>query len=327
MDTPDTVEHLVAESDEGMRLDVYLTGQLEDASRSFIKKLVKEGRVRINGSVCTRPARTMTIADEVSVDLPAPPTATLQPEPIALNVEYEDRELIVVNKPAGLVVHPAPGHHSGTLVHGLLHYCPEVAGAGGDPMRPGIVHRLDRFTSGLLVVAKTPKAFAGLSEQVRAHAFDRRYLALVRGEFHENSGRIVAAIGRSTMDRKRMSVTGVGGRDAVTRFEVLERFRLASLLSVTLETGRTHQIRVHLRFAGRPVLGDPVYGDCDFQRWSVPPQVQRALADLKGQALHAERLGLVHPATGERLRFTVPPPPDFQAAVEALGAYASQSTP
>jgi 23S rRNA pseudouridine1911/1915/1917 synthase len=281
--------------------------------------------VCINGAVCKRPARTVAMADKVAVEIPPPPTTALEPEPIPLDVEYEDNELIVINKPAGLVVHPAPGHHTGTLVHALLHRCPELAGAGGGPTRPGIVHRLDRFTSGLLVAAKTPRTFAGLFEQVQAHQFDRRYLALVRSEFAENSGRIVAPIGRSTVDRKRMSVTGVGSREAVTRFEVLERFGLASLLSVTLETGRTHQIRVHLRFAGRPVLGDPIYGDCDFRRWSVPPEVRRTLEGLEGQALHAELLGLVHPATGEHMRFTAPPPPDFQAALEAFRAHSSQS--
>ncbi len=324
MNEPNTAKHLVAEPDQGMRLDVYLANRLEDVSRSSIKKLVKEGRVCINGAVCKRPARTVAMADEVVVQIPPPRATTLEPEPIPLSIKYEDDELVVVDKPAGLVVHPAPGHYAGTLVHALLHHCPELAAAGGDSKRPGIVHRLDRFTSGLLVVAKTPKAFAGLFEQVQAHQFDRRYLALVRGEFTESSGRIVAAIGRSTVDRKRMSVTGVQGREAVTRFKVLERLGVASLLSLTLETGRTHQIRVHLRFAGRPVLGDPVYGDCDFRRWSVTPEVRRTLDGLEGQALHAERLGLIHPATGKRLLFTAAPPPDFQAALEALRGHFSQ---
>ncbi len=169
-----------------------------------------------------------------------------------------------------------------------------------------------------MVVAKTPKAFAGLSRQVRDHAFDRRYIALVRGEFEENTGRINAAIGRSTADRARMSITGVRSREAMTRFEVLERLGTASLLALQLETGRTHQIRVHLRFVGRPVLGDPVYGVTDFSHWAVSEPARAALRALEGQALHAERLGLKHPVTGKALLFTTPPPPDFQAVLDAL---------
>ena len=317
---PNSFEGTVDEEFERVRLDVYLTEQIEDASRSFIKKLIKDKRVRVNGDVCTRPGRSMTAGDHVATEIPPAPAPDMTPESIPLDILYEDAELVVVNKPSGLVVHPAPGHYSGTLVNALLHHCPDMGQVGLDPERPGIVHRLDRDTSGVMVVAKSSRAFAHLAQQARDHAFDRRYLALVKGDFSENSGRIEAAVGRSTVDRKRMAVTGVHGRDAVTRFEVLERFGIASLISLQLETGRTHQIRVHMRFAGRPVLGDPVYGVDAFNSWEAPQAVRDALHRLEGQALHAERLGFVHPVSGDKLTFTAPPPDDFQAALDALRA-------
>lgn len=311
-------EEFVGEEYERFRLDVYLADKIEDASRSYIKKLIKDGRVTVNGGVCTRPGRTMTAGDKVSVDLPPPPTTDVLPEDIPLDILHEDGDLVVVNKPAGLVVHPAPGNYTGTLVNAILHHCPDFQRTGGDPARPGIVHRLDKDTSGVLVVAKTPAAFASLSEQARSHTFDRRYLALVRGEFKEDRGLIDASIGRSMSDPSRMAVTGIRAREAVTRFEVIERLVVASLLSVELDTGRTHQIRVHLRFAGHPVLGDPVYGVTHYGAWDIGDEARRALEALHGQALHAERLGFTHPGTGERAVFTAPLPEDFQRALEAL---------
>ncbi len=320
---PNFFEDTVGEEHQRLRLDVYLSEVIEDATRSFVKKVIKDQRVTVNGGVCKRPARSMTAGDKVTVDLPPPPPTKLQPEAIPLELLYEDSELVVVNKPSGLVVHPAPGHPTGTLVHAVLHHCPDFQRSGADPQRPGIVHRLDRDTSGVMVVAKSPKAFTHLARQAAEHTFDRRYLALARGQFKEESGRINAAVGRSMVDRKRMSVTGLGGRDAVTRFQVLERFGVASLLSLELETGRTHQIRVHLRFAGHPVLGDPVYGVTDFSGWDVPDDLRQTLKQLEGQALHAERLGFEHPSTGERMTFTAPPVADFQEALDALRAYAN----
>lgn len=317
---PNSFEDIVEETFEKLRLDVYLAARVEDASRSYIKKLIKDKRVTINGAVCARPSRSMAPGDQVHVDLPPPPDTTLRPEDISLEILYQDEDVVVVDKPAGMVVHPAPGHYTGTLVNAILHHCPDFQRPGTDPARPGIVHRLDRYTSGVLVVAKSPKAFLSLSKQAREHRFDRRYLALVRGEFSEKSGRIDAAVGRGMADRSRMTVTGVKGRKAVTRFEVLERFDVASLLALALETGRTHQIRVHLRFVGHPVLGDPIYGVADFGTWKAPDTVKRALKNLNGQALHAERLGFEHPATGEHMSFTAPLPADFQAALDALRA-------
>lgn len=312
------ITRIVGEAHERYRLDVYLADEMEDASRSFIKKLIKDGRVTVNGGVCTRPGRTMTAGDKVAVEIPPPPVTDLRPEDIPIEILYEDQDVVVVNKPAGLVVHPAPGHYTGTLLNAILYHCADFQRPGADPARPGIVHRIDRDTSGVLVIAKTPSAFAALSEQARAHTFDRRYLALVRGEFKETRGRITASIGRSMADPARMAVTGIGGRDAVTRFEVMERFGVASLLSVQLETGRTHQIRVHLRFAGHPILGDPVYGITDYESWKLDPEARAALGALHGQALHAERLGFTHPATGQINTFAAPVPADFMRAVDAL---------
>lgn len=319
------VRDFVTEAHAGLRLDVFLAGVLEDASRSMVKKLIKDGRVTVDGRACARPSRTVVQGAEVAVALPPPPETDLVAEDIPLDVLHEDSEILIINKPSGLVVHPAPGHYSGTLVNAVLHHCKDferpvgdLSGYGADLSRPGIVHRLDRFTSGVMVVAKTQPAFSHLAKQARNHAFDRSYVALVQGEFTEDSGRINATIGRSIRDRSRMAVTSVKAREAVTRFRVLERFGVASLVALELETGRTHQIRVHLRFAGRPVLGDPVYGVDDFARWDVADELRLALNGLEGQALHAELLGLQHPSTGERLTFTAPPPPDFEGALVAL---------
>ncbi|NIA14909.1 MAG: RluA family pseudouridine synthase [Nitrospiraceae bacterium] len=313
-------EDIVDELHERDRLDVYLTNVLDDATRSAIKKFIKGGRVTVNGGVCKRPGRSMTAGDRVSVEVPPPRAELPVAEDIPLDILHEDADVIVVNKPAGLVVHPAPGHYTGTLVNAVLHHCPDFASTGSEAERPGIVHRLDRFTSGVMVVAKSPRAFTNLAKQAAAHEFERQYLTLVRGEFPEERGRINASIGRSLRDPARMSVTGINGRDAVTNFRVCERFGVASLVAVRLETGRTHQVRVHMRFAGHPVLGDPAYGVAHFGRWHVSPETRAALEALNGQALHAERLGFTHPATGEMATFTAPPPADFQAALEALRA-------
>lgn len=309
---------IAEEEDRGIRLDVYLAGVIEDASRSFIKKLIKDKAVTIDGAPCTKPSRSMAPGETITVDLPPSPSAWPEPEDIPLDILHEDEDLVMVNKASGMVVHPAPGHHTGTLVNAILHACPDFKRAGDDMVRPGIVHRLDRDTSGVMVVAKNETAFRHLAAQAAAHTFDRRYLCLVRGEFAENRGRINANIGRSLSDRSRMAVTGIRAKDAVTNFEVLERFGIASLVALQLETGRTHQIRVHMRFANRPVLGDPVYGENEYRNWIISDDLRAALKGLIGQALHAERLGVTHPRTGERLTFTAPPPPDFQIALDAL---------
>lgn len=315
----------VEEEEQGLRLDVYLAGAVEDATRSFLKKLVKDGGVVINGAVCAKPSRTMMAGDRVSLTLPDPPPAVPEPEALPLEILHEDPDVVVINKAAGVVVHPAPGHETGTLVNALLYHCRDYGHSGGDPRRPGIVHRLDRDTSGVMVAAKTPHAYTHLARQASEHAFERRYLALARGEFKENSGRISAGLGRSLSDPSRMAVTGIRAKEAVTRFDVLERFGVACLVALQLETGRTHQIRVHLRFAGHPILGDPVYGETRYQQAGFVPTARQVLERLQGQALHAETLGFEHPVTGERLRFTTPPPADFSEALAALRAQAGAS--
>lgn len=320
----DTVTCEASEDDAGVRLDVFLAEALEDATRSFVKKLIKDGHITINGEAQTKPSHTMNAGDVVVAEIPVPPPAIPEAEDIPLDILYEDASLIIVNKPSGLVVHPAPGHHTGTLVNAVLFHCRDFQRSGADLTRPGIVHRLDRDTSGVMVVAKTQRAFTSLAQQAADHSFDRRYQALVRGEFPESHGRINATIGRSLTVHGRMTVTSVRGKEAITNFEVLERFGVASLVGLQLDTGRTHQIRVHLRFAGRPVLGDPVYGDTEYKGWPISQEARDALLGLQGQALHAERLGITHPETGERMTFTSALPPDFQAALDALRTHAAQ---
>ncbi len=314
------IDCITEEEDGGLRLDVYLAGVVEDATRSFIKKLIKDNRVTVNGEIVSKPSRTMVPGESLTIDVPPSPSSWPEPEDIPLDILYEDEDMVMVNKASGMVVHPAPGHHTGTLVNAILHACPDFKRAGEDFIRPGIVHRLDRDTSGVMVVAKNEPAFKHLSAQAAAHTFERQYLCLVRDEFQENRGRINANIGRSLSDRSRMAVTGIRAKDAVTNFEVLERFGIASLVGLKLETGRTHQIRVHMRFANRPVLGDPVYGEYEYRHWNISDELRAALKGLIGQALHAERLGVTHPRTGERVTLSAPPPPDFQAALDALRA-------
>jgi 23S rRNA pseudouridine1911/1915/1917 synthase len=257
---------------------------------------------------------------EVTVDVPPPEPLTLVPEPIPLAVVYEDADLLVVNKPVGLVVHPGAGHRTGTLVHALLAHCGgELSGIGGT-RRPGIVHRLDRGTSGILVVAKTDRAHVALARQLKARTVERRYLALVEGRLPHAEGVVETAIGRDPRDRLRMAVRPAGtGRPALTRYRVLERFARPAplaLLEATLGTGRTHQIRVHLAHLGAPVVGDRTY-----RRRGAPvpdPDFAARVAALGGQALHAAVLGFTHPTTGVRHRFEAPPPPAFTALLTWL---------
>lgn len=302
------VSFLVGESEAGARLDQALAS-LADVSRSQARRWIDAGRVRVNEAQAAASHRVRE-GDLLQADPPEPRASELEPEPIALHVLYEDEDLIVVDKPAGLVVHPAPGHPGGTLVNALLHHCEALAGVGG-VLRPGIVHRLDRGTSGVLVAAKHDAAHRALALQFHDHTVERVYRALVRGLPREDAGRVESPIGRHARDRKRMSVAARHARDARTAWRVTRRFGRSdrSWLEVRPETGRTHQIRVHLAAVGLPIVGDPVYG----RRGNSPDESR-----LGHPALHAERLGFTHPKSGTRMDFEAPPPPDLLALLGTL---------
>jgi 23S rRNA pseudouridine1911/1915/1917 synthase len=291
---------LVGDSEAGARLDQALAA-LADVSRSQARRWIDEGRVRVNGAELAASHRVRA-GDSVSAEPTEPRPSPLAPEPIAIAVLYEDADLIVIDKPPGLVVHPAPGHPGGTLVNALLHHCGSLAGVGG-VLRPGIVHRLDRGTSGVLVAAKSDAAHRALAAQFHDHSIERVYHALVRGVPREDAGRLDLPIGRHRHDRKRMSVAARSARDAHTAWRVSRRFPRSdrAWLEVRPETGRTHQIRVHLAAAGLPIVGDPVYG----RRGRTPAEMA-----LSHPALHAQRLGFTHPTSGARLGFEAPPPAD-----------------
>jgi 23S rRNA pseudouridine1911/1915/1917 synthase len=309
----------VTAAEAGQRLDRLLAARAPDLSRTRLQSLIEAGRVTVDGRR-RKASHRLRDGEAVSVEVPPPVALDLAPEAIPLDVVYEDPALLVVDKPAGLVVHPGAGHATGTLVHALLAHCgPELSGIGG-VRRPGIVHRLDRGTSGLLVVAKTDHAHLALARQLKARSVERRYLALVYGTVPRLEGVIETAVGRHPRDRLRMAVRPAGaGRPALTRYQVLERFESPArltLLAVRLGTGRTHQIRVHLGHIGFPVVGDRVYR----RRGLAPgdPELARRVEALGGLALHAAVLGFTHPETGEPCRFEAPPPPRFQALLAWL---------
>ena len=290
----------------GRRLDLWLAAKLPGVSRTRLKALVAGGHVSVDGRAVKASTR-LKAGQRVVVDVPPPPPETLIAERLPLNVIYEDADVLVLDKPARLVVHPGAGQRTGTLAHALLAHAPSTAGVGG-PRRPGIVHRLDKGTSGLLVVAKSPRAYAGLTAELVARQVTRRYLALVHGEVRQAEGTIDAPMGRHPRHRTRMAVLPPGkGKRAVTRFRVLERLKGFTYLEAQLETGRTHQIRVHLASLGHPVVGDATY-----RLRSTPPITDPALAalvdGLDGVALHAASLAFTHPVTGARLEFASPLP-------------------
>lgn len=292
------------------RLDLYLMKRGIPFSRSRIQKLIAEEQIRVND----RPAKSsyrVREGDRIEIRIPPPAPLELIPEAISLDVVYEDESLLVINKAAGMVVHPAPGHDQGTLVHALLHHCQNLTGIGGRE-RPGIVHRLDKETSGIMVVAKTDQAHQRISKQFKHHTIDRRYLALVCGRMEKKTGKVVLPIGRDRIDRKKISARTSHPREAETRFIVRENFKSAAFLEVYPQTGRTHQIRVHMAHLGHPIIGDKVYGGRAARAFEL--QVGR-------QMLHAERLGFVHPATGETMTFSAPLPEDMQQMLTALQSY------
>ncbi len=301
----------------GMRLDRFLGKQPEIASRSAAQRLIQEGAVQQNGAPQPDASRRLQLQDEIVVELPEPEELQVLPEAGDLEVLHEDAALIVVNKPAGMVTHPAPGHASGTLVNYLLHHCQDLTGVGGY-LRPGIVHRIDKDTSGILVVAKNDLAHQSLSEQFRAHSVKRQYQAIVWGRFADDQGVVDAPLGRHPVRRKEVAVQE-RGRRAVTHWRVTERFSQLTRLACRLETGRTHQIRVHLTHLGHPLLGDPQYGRSPLNRLSgLSPRLRQALADFPRQALHAELLGFRHPVSGKPMTFKTRLPEDLQALLELL---------
>ena len=283
----------------GGRVDAWLAAQAEDLTRSAVQRLLEDGRITCAGAPLSKNYR-LRGGETLELSLPEPEPAELQPQAIPLDVVYEDADVIVVNKPKGLVVHPAPGHPDGTLVNALLYHCGDSLSGVGGALRPGIVHRIDRDTSGLIIAAKNDFAHQGLAAQLQDHTLARTYECLVCGNLREDSGTVDAPIGRSSADRKKMAVVP-GGRRAVTHWEVLARYGAVTHVRCRLETGRTHQIRVHMAYMGHPILGDTVYGS------------KKPVPGLQGQCLHAVGLRFIHPRTGALIELSCPLPEEFQA--------------
>lgn len=299
--------NLQVQESSDSRIDRYLSQQLPDLSRSRIQKLIEDGNVQVNGKICTSKKATVQLGDRISLEIPDAQPLDLQPEDIPLDILYEDDSLIIINKPAGLVVHPSAGHEAGTLVNALLAHCP-LAEIGG-VQRPGIVHRLDKDTTGAMVIAKTDQAHQNLQAQLKAKTARREYLGIVYGSPKTESGTIDQPVGRHGIDRKKMAVVPEqkGGRAAVTHWRVQERLGNYTLMYFQLETGRTHQIRVHSAYIGHPIVGDPVYSSG-----------RSVGVNLTGQSLHAWRLSLQHPLTGESIEAIAPLPKPFITLLEVL---------
>lgn len=304
-----TLSFTATESDAGVRLDVCITAHSE-LSRSGAAKLCDEYSVSVNGD--SQPKKySVKCGDEIEILLPEPEPLEAQPENIPLDVVYEDGDLIVVNKPKGMVVHPAAGNYTGTLVNALLYHCKGSLSGINGVIRPGIVHRIDKNTSGLLVCAKNDKAHIGLAEQIKVHSMQRTYEALCQGNFKDDSGTVNAPLARHPIDRKRMAVV-MNGKEAITHYTVLERFGKYTHLRLNLETGRTHQIRVHMKSIGHPLLGDTLYGGGN------TPFEQRYSSLMEEQTLHAKTLGFIHPITGENMMFDSELPEYFIKLIELL---------
>ena len=296
------------EASAGVRLDAWLAEHLDGATRSAAVKLIEGGFVVVDGRAVAKNYK-LRGGETVDVTLPEAEETDLTPQDIPLDIVYEDEDVIVVNKPKGLVVHPAPGHSDGTLVNALLYHCGDsLSGVGGE-LRPGIVHRIDRDTSGLIIAAKNDAAHLSLSAQLQDHTLSRVYRCIVTGNLRDDSGTVDAPIGRHPVDRKKMAVAA-GGRRAVTHWTVLERFSGYTYVECRLETGRTHQIRVHMAHIGHPILGDTVYGS------------KKAVAGLQGQCLHAVGLRFLHPRTGQAVELSCPLPEEFEAQLKKLRAKA-----
>ena len=295
----------VPENFEGERIDKFLSVLLEDSSRNAIQKLIENGKVLVNGAVVNKKYKVST-DDEIKMFPSELKPLDAEPENVPLDIVYEDEHLLVVNKPRGMVVHPAPGNYSGTLVNALLYHCKDSLSGINGILRPGIVHRIDKDTSGLLIVAKTDKAHIGLAQQIKEHSFTREYNAVIVGHLKEREGTVNAPIGRNPKDRKKMCVTMLNSKNAVTHYNTIEDYEGYSHISLKLETGRTHQIRVHMAHIGHAVAGDYVYGN------------DKKSAYLNGQCLHAIKIGFVHPITQEYLEFTSELPDYFTEFLNKL---------
>ena len=289
----------------GERIDRFLSKDLENLSRSYLQKLLKDGDIIVNGKV-VKANYKVSQGDEIQVSIPEPETPDILPENIPLDILYEDDDILVVNKPKGMVVHPAPGHYSHTLVNAVMYHCGERLSGINGVLRPWIVHRIDMDTTGSLLICKNDHAHQILAEELKEHSITRRYHAIVHGNIKEDTGTVNAPIGRHPVDRKKMSTKAPNGRHAVTHYKVLERFGDYTYIECELETGRTHQIRVHMSSIGHPILGDTVYGPtkCPYK--------------LQGQTLHAKILGITHPTTGEYMEFDAPLPEYFSDLLQRL---------
>ena len=289
----------------GERIDKYLSEQLEDMTRSHIQKLIKENMVRVNG-MTVKSNFKLSASDQIEVEIPELKEPDILPENIPLDILYEDQDILVVNKPKDMVVHPAPGHYTGTLVNAIMYHCKDNLSGINGVMRPGIVHRIDMDTTGSLLICKNDRAHQALAKQLKEHSITRKYHAIVHGRLKEDEGTIDKPIGRHPIDRKKMSVHCTNGREAVTHYRVLKRFQQFIYIECQLETGRTHQIRVHMSSIGHPILGDQVYcpAKCPYK--------------LQGQTLHAKVLGITHPTTGKYMEFDAPLPDYFQGLLEKM---------
>ncbi len=293
----------VSDSDKGARIDKFISDNVEELTRSAVQGLMEKGKILVCGKSVSKNYK-LRDGDTVEVEIPEPEPMDALPEDIPLDIVYEDSDLLVVNKPKGMVVHPAHGNHSGTLVNALLHHCGDSLSGINGVIRPGIVHRIDKNTSGLLIVAKNDAAHLHLAEQIKVHSFTREYEAVASGYFKETEGTIDAPIGRHKTDRKKMCVTMENSRNAVTHYSVIRQYGGYAHVRLRLETGRTHQIRVHLAYIGHPVLGDDVYG--------------KAYKGIEGQCLHARKIGFIHPTTGEYMEFTSELPDYFVSILNKL---------